>query len=352
METRGSAATPSRCLLVLVLFPLTLLQCSPRPEQRVFAGETQGTTYTIKVVADKVSPERRAAIGQAIEARLGTIDKQMSLYRPDSEISLFNAREDTEPLEVSDDLAAVFQLAHNVSAASGGAFDVTVKPLVDAWGFGPSHQQDEPPTDPELASLHECIGYEKVHVDRAAHTLRKTLPSIRCDLNAIAQGYTVDKLAEDINRLGHVNYMVEVGGEVKARGLNALNVPWRIGIEKPSAGRGALQRIIALDDKALATSGDYRQYYERDGVRISHTIDPRTGRPVTHSLASASVIHESCALADAFATALMVLGPDEGYEFAIAEGLAALLVIHESADQFREKTTPAFEERCEARPPE
>ena len=327
--------------LTVLLFVLAC-GCRPAPQQCVFAGETQGTTYTVKVVAQSVSRGQESAIRQAIGDRLARIDETMSTYRPDSEISRFNRFEEATPFQVSPELIEVFSLAIEVSEASQGAFDITVAPLVEAWGFGPDKKSRRAPTDEELATLRARVGYEKIAVDPARATLRKILPGVHCNLNAIAQGYTADKLAADLDRLGCSSYMVEVGGEIKAKGRNARGAPWRIGIEKPIATARAIQRVISLDNRALSTSGDYRNYYEKDGVRVSHTIDPKTGRPITHALASVSVIHDSCALADAYATALMVLGPDKGYDLAVKLNLPALFIVHQGGDAFSEKPTPSF----------
>jgi thiamine biosynthesis lipoprotein len=322
------------------------LACRPGPRtvEAVFTGETQGTTYAINVVAEWMSPEQKSAVQLAINARLDDIDRTMSTYRADSDLSRFNALADTTPFKASPELVEVFQTAEEVSAACAGAFDVTVGPLVDAWGFGPDKTTRAAPfTDEAPAALRARVGYQKVVIDADASTLRKTQPDVRCTLNAIAQGYTCDKLGADLERLGCTDYLVEVGGEIKARGRNARGVPWQIGIEKPTAAGRAVDRVVSLENQTLATSGNYRNYYEKDGVRMTHIIDPATGRPIAHTLASVSVIHgASCAHADAYATALMVLGPDKGYELALKQGLAALFIVHEAGDAFSEKATPRF----------
>jgi len=339
----GRIATLFACSVALVFAGA----CGPppQPQQWVFTGETQGTTYMVKVVAQKAAPGKEAALQRAIQNRLARIDKTMSTYRPDSEISRFNRFAQTSPFEISSDLVEVFGLAQEVSEASEGAFDITIAPLIEAWGFGADEARSSPPTEDELKALAATIGYQKIVIDPGPSTLRKTQPAVRCNLNAIAQGYTADKLAADIENLGCFDYMVEVGGEVKARGRNLSGVPWRIGIEKPVSTGRALQRVVALDNTALSTSGDYRNYYEQDGVRVSHTIDPKTARPITHALASVSVIHESCAAADAYATALMVLGPDRGYALAVKRNLPALFIIHDGVQEFSEKPTPRFADR-------
>lgn len=324
-------------------FLLGLTGCGKaRPGLVALTGETQGTTFSIKVVGEDIADERTAALQTAIEARLDGIDHAMSVYRPDSDLSRFNESASTDPTPVAPDLIAVLQMAREISEVTGGAFDVTVGPLVLAWGFGPSHKERSEPTESEIAALRERVGYLNLETDMARGTLRKARSDLVCDVNAIAQGFTVDKLCEDVEMLGWTDYMVEVGGEVRARGHNAEGVPWRIGIERPVSGARELAHIVALSGLGLATSGDYRQYREEGGIRISHTIDPRTGRPIAHALASVSVLHESCAMADAYATALMVLGPEAAEAFARQQNLAAMFVVHTESGDFREIMTPAF----------
>ncbi len=310
--------------------------------EHVFSGETQGTTYTIKVCAAQQPVGGEASLRKSIETRLASIDSALSTYRPDSEISKFNAHADLTPFKVSADVIKIFQLANEVSVASGGAFDVTVAPLVKAWGFGPGGRQGGPPPVEELERLRSKVGYGKIKIDPTALTLSKTEPEVTCDLNAIAQGYTVDKIAEDFDASMYSNYMVEVGGEVRTRGLNARGQAWQIGVEKPDSAGHVINLIVRISDNAISTSGDYRNYYEENGVRISHHLDPRTGRPITNTLASVSVINRKCALADAYATALTVLGPEAGYELALKQELPALFIVHSGTESFSEKSTPAF----------
>ncbi len=236
----------------------------------------------------------------------------------------------------------MFAMAREISEASGGAFDITVGPLVNAWGFGPENPTPDGPSDEELIALRERVDYRKVEVNVEECTIRKARPDIYCDLGAIAKGYAVDLVAVVLEDLGFTNYMVEVGGEVRAHGVNANGVPWQIGIEKPDVARRTIQRTISLVDMGMATSGDYRNYYERDGVRLSHTIDPRIGRPIAHKLASVTVLHKGCAMADGYATAFMVLGLDEGYALAENLGMAALFIVRDESGGFIEKPTPAF----------
>jgi thiamine biosynthesis lipoprotein len=304
-----------------------------------------GTTYTVKVVTQGPpgsSPTpAEEEVQRTIEERLAEVDEKMSTYRPSSELSRFNSSRATEPFPVSAETLEVFAEAQRVSAATGGAFDITVGPLVNLWGFGPAAKPATIPPDEEIERLKPQIGWGKIEVDTARSTIRKWEPEMYCDLSAIAKGYAVDRVAEGLSALGFADYMVEVGGEVRTRGRNAAREPWRIAIERPDTTRRAFQEIVPLSDLAMATSGDYRNFYEQDGVRFSHTIDPRTGRPIQHRLASVSVVDPLCMRADGYATALMVLGENEGFELAKDQGLAALFLVR-TGDQFDEKATPAF----------
>ncbi|MCP4203223.1 MAG: FAD:protein FMN transferase [bacterium] len=236
-----------------------------------------------------------------------------------------------------------FQLALEASEVSGGAFDVTVGPLVEAWGFGPGGRRSRQPSEEELRELLGATGYRGLELDASAQTIRKKLPEIYCDLSGVAKGYGVDRVAAALDRLRADRYMIEVGGEIRTRGRNLEGRAWQLAIESPTAAR-AVHRVVSLSGAALATSGDYRNHHDLEGSRVSHTIDPRVGRPVEHSLASVSVVHSQCALADAFATALMVLGPDQGWRLAVRENLATLFLIRDSEAGLVEKMTPAFDE--------
>ena len=266
----------------------------------------------------------------------------MSAWRPESELSRFNRADTTDPFPVSPATATVFQYALDASALTGGAFDVTVGPLVDAWGFGPPGHPPVAPADAELARLRERVGWQQLAVDTETSTIRKLSPDASADLSALAKGYAVDQVAELLEREGVANHLVEVGGEVRAGGRNARGEAWRVGIERPSAGPPTVYRTVALSGQALATSGDYRNTYLLDGQRVSHNIDPRTGRPVTHGLASVSVIDPLCVRADALATGLMVLGPDDGYALAAEHDWPALFIVHRPDGALEERATTAW----------
>jgi thiamine biosynthesis lipoprotein len=299
-----------------------------------------GTSYHVKLLptSQHTTPQ---SLEKAVADAIGEVDRAMSTYKQDSELSRLNRHPAGVPFPLSGPLREVFESALEVSRESGGAFDVTVGPLVNAWGFGPD-TPEAAPTEAEVAALLDRVGFDKLELTPGG--LVKARDDLYCDLSAIAKGYAVDRVALALDALGITRYMVEIGGEVRTRGLNADGVPWRIAIERPDSGfEREAQRIIGLEDISLATSGDYRIFeIGEDGVRRSHTIDPRTGAPVAHSLASASVLHADCARADAYATALMVLGPEDGMRFAEEHAIAALLLARRSDGTFEEYASPAF----------
>lgn len=309
-------------------------------DEYVINGSVMGTTYTVKAAGDLYG-EDPEALGQAVQEVLDEVDAKMSTYKPESELSRFNASRNQDPFPISKETAEVFAIALEVSRKSGGAFDVTVGPLVNAWGFGPD--AEDVPDPAELEEIQKNIGYAYLDLDQQNGTIRKTRPGIYCDLSAVAKGYAVDKVAELLESKRIRNYMVEVGGEVRASGINPQHTPWRIAIEEPVAGERKLHRVVGLSGCSIATSGDYRNFREVDGRRVSHTFDPRTGRPIENAMALVAVLHPSCAMADAFATALMVLGADEGFEIAQYNDLPVLMLTHSGTEGFSEKRTAAFD---------
>lgn len=311
----------------------------------VFAGPSMGTSYTVKVASEQpIDEARQTELARAVEDALADVDQRMSTYRSDSEVSRFNRWTETTPFAVSSETAEVVALALDISRRSRGTLDVTVGPLVDAWGFGPGREEARMPEPAALDELRARVGWEKLGVDLAASTLTKAIPELEIDLSAVAKGYAVDRVADELARLGVESAMVEVGGEVRATGRNGTGDPWQIGIERPDPLHPGLERVLPLDGLGMATSGDYRNYREVEGERFSHILDPRTGRPIDHRLASVTVLHPRCAVADGWATAMMVLGPEEGKEVALLEDLTVLLVARRG-DGFVEIPSPAFEAR-------
>ena len=347
---RIGAVLEGRARILLTLFLVLLLAflayrlvCAPAPPPVEFTGDTMGTIYSVKLAASDLSAPARGAIRQAIEERLKRVDRLMSTYLPDSELSRFNRHAANDPFPAAPETLEVFRIAREVSQLSGGAFDVTVGPLVAAWGFGATDRILAPPAEAELARLRSRVGFERIEIAAAAGTLTKTRAGAVCDLSAIAKGYAVDQVAAALRELGHGDFLVEVGGEVRAQGRRPDGAFWRVAIETPDSVPRGVFEVVPLRDIALATSGDYRNYYEAGGRRISHTIDPRTGRPVEHALASVSVLHSDAVHADALATALNVLGPEAGYALAEREGLAAYFIVRREDGRFASFATPAFQ---------
>jgi thiamine biosynthesis lipoprotein len=332
-----------RWLLVLAA-GLLVAACGRAAAPERFHGPTMGTTYSIEVT------RRPAAVGReqlqaAIDEVLEETDRHLSTYDAASEISRFNASATTEPVEVSEPLGSVVAIANEVSVASGGAFDITVGPLVRAWGFG--DEETGPVTAPdaqELARLRAEAGFGKLQSLSGRRALRKAVPGLQLDVNGIAPGYAVDRIAERFDALGVHDYLIELGGEVRARGLSPAGRPWRVAVETPLAGERKPYALVELDGLSASTSGDYRDFRIVDGHRVSHTIDPRSGAPVTHRLASVCVVDASAARADAFATAMMVLGPEQGMALANRLGLAALFIERTAnGEGFTEQATPGFQ---------
>ncbi len=335
--------------VIVVVAASFLVGCGPSPELYVFQGRKMGTSYQVKVAARNLSDQRVFELRVAIDSAVDDVDRKMSTYLPDSELSRFNEIESDEPFPISAETLEVFRRARAISKATGGAFDITVGPLVALWGFGAGFGLDSEeasiPTQSEIEAIRAHLGWKLIELNEESSTILKRDPTVRCDLSAIAKGYAVDQAADALGAMGFENYLVELGGEIRTTGRNEQGALWRIAIESPQATGREPHRLLPLEDMALATSGDYRNFYEKDGRRYSHTIDPRTGRPVSHRLASVSVFDALCVRADGYATALMVLGEDEGLRFAVDNGLAALFLVPDGAGGFKEKTTPAFEER-------
>lgn len=323
---------------------LSVVACGERDglgKAASFAGATMGTEYNITVSAFPGSLDRRA-FKASIEDILETVNRQMSNWRPASEISLFNASRAPGPSRISPDTLTVLEEALGVSKRTGGAFDPTVGPLVDLWGFGPPESGRSVPPDNRIEAVLAKTGSRHLDLAKSPPAIGRDRAGLEVNLSGIAKGFGVDKLAAFLESQGIENYLAEIGGELRARGRSPRQAPWRIGIEKPIAWQKSLQRIIALEGGAVATSGNYRNYFENNGLLYSHIIDPRSGAPVDHKLASVTVVAGSAMRADALSTALMVLGPDAGLALARQEGLAAFFIVQDGGG-FTEIATPAFD---------
>ncbi|MCC9655474.1 FAD:protein FMN transferase [Rhodopirellula halodulae] len=290
-----------------------------------FRGATMGTTYMVKVHGAPEREDWEAETATAIERELRSVNDQMSTYLKTSELSRFNASESTDWFEVSADVVDVVKAALELSAQTEGAFDVTVGPLVDRWSFGAGERKRDIPSEEELDQLKEQTGYKNLSARMDPPALKKDIAKLRVDLSSIAKGHGVDRIVALLADRGASDVFVEIGGEVRVSG-DKSGESWRVGIQKPDAGGQELLVAHEIRDAAMATSGDYRNFFEVGDQRFSHTIDPRTGRPITNGLASVSVIADNCMLADGWATALSVVGAEEAMKLARQNDLSVLVV--------------------------
>lgn len=326
---------------LLVLIPLSS-GCEKHYSVLHLNGTTMGTQYAI-TVADRGNRDP-SILKSKIEALLEVINATMSTYDSASELSKLNKSASIDWIPISDNLYTVLETAVSVGRDSGGAFDVTVGALVNLWGFGPDRRVSVVPDGDTLATARARVGVDKFELQERPRALRKRQPDVYIDLSAIVKGYAVDRVATLLQSTGHNNYLVDIGGELRAQGRNPKGQEWTIGIEAPvNGGRViAIGRTIVLRNAGLASSGNYRNYFERDGVRYGHTIDPRTGAPVQHNLAAVTVLDETTMLADAWATALMSLGFEAGRRVADEHGLSVYFIVTEGEGS-RSYTTPAFD---------
>ncbi len=324
-----------------LLLAAALAGCGRSTEVVQLAGATMGTTWHTTYVPGPGAPGE-AAVLALIEAQLEAVNASMSTYRADSEISRFNAAPAERWVEVSEPFYAVLATALQVGRASEGAYDVTVGPLVELWGFGPgAPAEDRIPAPDEIEALRAVVGQDKLRLDGEAVRVRKLAP-LRLDFSSLAKGYAVDRVADALLERGIDRFLVEVGGEMRVAGMSGRGDPWRVAIEQPQAGQRGIAAAVELTDTSVATSGDYRNFFEIDGRRYSHSIDPRTGRPVAHELVSVTVVHPSAMLADAWATALVVLGPERAAAVAQQQGLAVYFIASDG-ETFAHSHTAAFE---------
>ncbi|MEE4146973.1 MAG: FAD:protein FMN transferase [Halieaceae bacterium] len=316
-----------------------LAACSQRLQPIRLAGETMGTSWHVTVIPGPDSPAPDA-LQQGIESVLEAVNLSMSTYRQDSEISRFNALPTDEWFDISPDFYTVLSAAMAIGWQSDGAYDVTVAPLVDLWGFGPAGPVAEPPSDDAVTEVLETVGQDHLRLDGDAGRLLKRSP-VSLDFSSIAKGFAVDRVAQWLSGQGLANYLVEVGGEMRLAGVSGRGDPWRIAIERPDSADRAAETAIRVSDVGVATSGDYRNFFELDGKRYSHSIDPRRGYPVAHDLVSVTVVHPSAMVADGWATALVVLGYEDAMAVAQKQGLAVYF-IRRDGEAFNASHTPAF----------
>ncbi|RUO67248.1 FAD:protein FMN transferase [Idiomarina ramblicola] len=315
-----------------------LVSCSDSPEKITFSDSTMGTTYSVTLYT-KDPRHNKDEIKRKVDIVLERVNAQMSTYDPESELSQFNQFESTEPMVISRDLERVVTRALEIAEQTDGALDITIGPLVNLWGFGPQARPENEPSESELEAVRKRTGYQKLRVQN--HQLIKDESGMYVDLSTIAKGYGVDRVGHLLDQLRIKQYLVEIGGEVVAKGGKPDEASWRLAIEKPVSTERAVQRVVEFKDGALATSGDYRNYYEEDGRRYSHIIDPATGSPIQHNLVSVSVYADDTMSADAYATALLVMGTDKAKAFSEKHNLAVML-IYKTEDGFDEYISDAF----------
>jgi thiamine biosynthesis lipoprotein len=340
----------ARLFLVALMF--FLAACKSDPVTLKFSGETMGTSYNI-VAIDKTADLSSDALETAITAALAKVNSQMSNWDPNSEISRFNSATTTDAVKISPELNNVMTAAYAIHDKSEGLFDVTLGPLIEIWGFGARTPDSPVPADEKIAAALDVVGQSKVlTLDSQAATMTKHLPETSVYLAAIAKGYGVDQVAAVLAGAGINDYMVEIGGDLVTAGQNPSGEDWRIGIERPDAASRTIEEIVNVSGLGMATSGDYRNYFEQDGIRYSHIIDGVTGRPITHETASVTVLAENAMLADGWATALLALGQERGLRIAESEGLAVLFIARspDSGATGFETTTSSQFSKLQAKP--
>jgi thiamine biosynthesis lipoprotein len=299
-------------------------------QEHFIEGGTMGTTYHITVVTG--SFQGIAGLKEKIDFRLKEINHSMSTYQKDSEISRFNRFSVAgQKFKISSDFFQVMEAGQTIYRLSDGAWDATVNPLLELWGFGPGLPLNRVPPQNEIAALLPEVGFSNIEILPPDFLVKKR-PAVTIDLSSIAKGYGVDQVADLIRGNGFDNYLVEIGGEIVAAGDRKDGLPWRVGINRPQPDSAfdEVYRVVALHNQAFATSGDYRNFFEAGGVRYSHVIDPRTGYPVSNGVASVSIIADTCTLADGLATAVMVMGPEKGLDLVNRlDGVEAFIVVEE-----------------------
>ncbi len=322
-------------LFTLVILLSICLSCTEEAQYSKITGNTMGTTYSVIVKPGDASPQE---IYQDIEVELKDINQLMSTYIPDSEINRFNKLQDGSCYRFSSKTWEVLLAARNIYEETRGAFDITLGPLISRWGFNAEEYKEKVPSSKEVSQLMTEVGTDKLTYDIHNQCIQKEHPGITINLSAIAKGYGVDRVANIVEQHGVEDYLVEIGGETKTKGKNPSGSVWRVAVEKPVSISQQKMLVVGLKDSSIATSGDYRNYFEIDGQRFSHTIDPNTGYPVTHNLTSVSVIHPQNMYADAYATALTVMGAEAALSFAKTHQLAVFLISQDGSELSTQQT--------------
>ncbi len=325
--------------VIVAALAAALAGCLFQDKVESFGGPTMGSTYSVKYVEGGEAADK-AQLQRDTESILADVDKQLSTYRADSDIETFNALPAGECMAMPSGVRQLVVAGQQLSDESEGALDLTIEPLLNLWGFGPQGRGERVPSAEEIARARQNVGQHHLRVD--GEQLCKDR-AVQVDFNSIAAGYAVDQVAATLESSGVSSYLVEITGELKARGRKPDGAPWRVAIEAPRDNERVAQRIIELDGFAVSTSGDYRNYFERDGKRYSHTLDPQTGAPIDHHLAAVTVVDPSTLRADGLSTVLMVLGPERGLAYAAERKIAAFFVVREG-QEFVSRSTEAFDE--------
>ena len=324
--------------VIAVACAAALAGCQFADPLETFGGPTMGSTYSVKYVrADGVADAQ--ALQAGVEAILAEVDQQMSTYRDDSLIERFNRAPAGTCQAMPEAVLELVRLGEGLSLQSGGAFDLTIEPLLNLWGFGPKSRGEQVPSAEAIAEARQRVGHQHLRIDGGQ--LCKDA-KVQVDFNSVAAGHAVDRIAAWLEQQGVTSYLVEATGELKARGRKPDGSAWRIAIEEPRADQRVAQKVLQLDGYGVSTSVDYRNYFEENGHRYSHTLDPRSGAPIAHRLAAVTVVHRQALLADGLSTLLMVLGPEEGEAWAERQGIAAFFVTREG-EGYVTHATKAFD---------
>lgn len=332
-----------RPLIFLAL--LAISSCDNAPPKAtsclMLEGKTMGTFWRVSLAGAET--DRASALRQRIQQQLDEDDHQLSTWKKDSVLSRFNQYRGLQPQPVSENMADIVTMALRIGRETGGAMDITIGPLVNMWGFGPYHQPEHTPDPAAIAAARAQTGLQHLQVIQNGNGqwLKKDLPALSVDLSTIGEGFATDHLAALLESEGIHNYLVSVGGAVLAKGKNRGARPWRVAIQKPTDTENAVQAMVELQGHAISTSGSYRNYYELDGRRISHVIDPRSGRPIEHTLVSATVIATTALEADGWDTGLMVLGREKAQQLAVRKKLAVYLISKHNGE-FSSWMSPQF----------
>jgi thiamine biosynthesis lipoprotein len=331
---------PTLLIIFFVYLSFLLSACTTEKTSPIstLMGTTMGTQWHIKL--HPFPEEKLLHLKQTLEQQLISINNTFSTYQSDSMISRFNRFASKQAFPVSTEFITVVNAAQSVSKASQGAFDITAAPLINLWGFGKVFNVAIP-SDEQIETAKKAVGFQHLRIQTSPPALYKSVPKLQIDLSAIAKGYAVDQLATLLEQQQIENYMVEIGGEIRLKGNNAYGKHWQKAIQKPDTTPPTAQQLISSAQTAIATSGDYHNYFETDGKRYSHTINPITGKPITHHLASVTVLHPSAMMADAYATAFSVLGAEKGMALAERLQLAVTMLVRDDK-HFVSKTSSHF----------